>query len=122
MPVLNKQLGYYSNLGSGHWGVFPAAEWDLLRDEVQYVAELEVGTSGVFSLEKGISLRVVETIIVWHTGQWSHDKKNFGCLVIMKSDSELWPILADSDSRDIAVKGDEVLDKVTLMLVIMENI
>jgi hypothetical protein len=40
----------------------------------------------------------------------------------MKSDGKLRPILADSDSRDIAVKGDEVLNEVTLRSVIMRNI
>jgi hypothetical protein len=34
-------------------------EWDHARDEVQHVAELEVGAFGEFSLEKEISLRVV---------------------------------------------------------------
>ena len=32
----------------------------------------------------------------------------------MKGNGKLWPILADSDSRYITVKGDEVLDVVTL--------
>lgn len=115
MPVLNKQLTHYSNLGSGHWGVSPATVWDHARDEAQRVAGLEVCAFGVFSLGKGISFWVFETRTVLHTRQWSQDKKNIRRLVIVNGDGELRPILADGDSCNVAIKSDEVLNEVTLI-------